>query len=60
MFPSVTNLYVYEKYVPHSEFAFQEIAGEIEVLPTLENLFLEGYVPWQPLQDAMGDFIVSR
>jgi hypothetical protein len=33
LFPSVTNLYVSEKYVPHIAFAFQEIAGEIECPP---------------------------
>ena len=65
LFPSVTNLYVSEEYVPHIAFAFQEtaiqdIAGEIEALPVLENLFLEGYSSWRPLQDAINDCIVGR
>jgi hypothetical protein len=65
LFPTVTNLYVSEEYVPHIAFACQEtaiqdIAGEIGVLPALENLFLEGYSPWRPLQDAVTNFIVGR
>jgi hypothetical protein len=46
-FVAVKNLYLSEEYMPHITPALQELVGgrTTEVLPTLENIFLEGLQP---------------
>jgi hypothetical protein len=61
-FAAVRNLYLCEKIVPHITPALQELAGArtTEVLPTLENIFLEGLQPSGPLQEGIEKFIAAR
>jgi hypothetical protein len=51
-FATMKNVYLCKKSVPHIAPAMQELVGArtTEVLPTLENIFLEGLQPSRPLQ----------
>ena len=48
-FVAVKNLYLSREYVPRIEPALQELVGvrTTEVLPTLENIFLIGFQPYE-------------
>jgi len=61
-FTAVKNLYLSEKYVPRIAPALQELVGErtTEVLPTLKNIFLEKFQPWEPLHEGIETFVAAR
>ena len=61
-FTAVKNLYVSKQFVPHITPALQELTGgrTTEVLPTLQNLFLEGFQPSEPVHEGIVQFISAR
>jgi len=61
-FTSVKNLGLSKDSVPFVAPALQELSGErvTEVLPTLENHFLERPQPSGPVKEAIGKFIAAR
>jgi hypothetical protein len=61
-FIAVRNLYVAKQFVPFVTTALRELTGErtTEVLPVLNNLFLEGFEPPGPVQEAMKPFVSAR
>jgi hypothetical protein len=61
-FVAVKNLYLSEEFVPHIAPALQELVwGQTtEVLPTLENIFLEGLQTLGPLQEGIEKFVAAR
>src|SRR5216683_1337748 len=61
-FTSVRDLYLCEDSVAFVAPALQELSGEsvTEVLPALENLFLEGPRPSGLVKEAIGKFIAAR
>ena len=61
-FVALKNLYLSEKYVSRIAPALQELVGDrtIEVLPILENVFLEGLQTSGPLQEGIEKFVVAR
>ena len=60
-FTSVKDLDLFEASVPFIASALQELSGErvTEVLPALENLFLEGPQPSGPVKEAIRKFIAA-
>ncbi len=62
-FAAVKNLYVCKKFVPRIAPVLQELVGgrTTEVLPTLENIFLEGFQPPSgPLHEGIKPFLAAR
>jgi hypothetical protein len=61
-FVAVKDLYLSEEFVPHIVRALQELVGgrTTEVLPTLENIFLEGLQTSGPLQEGIEKFVAAR
>jgi hypothetical protein len=61
-FAALKNLYICKEFVPRIVPALQELVGgrTTEVLPTLENLFLEGIRPSGPLLEAIEKFVAAR
>jgi len=61
-FITVKNLYLSEDIAPGIAAALQElVAGRItEVLPSLQNIFMEGPEPSGSFQENIGQFVVSR
>ena len=61
-FTAVKNLYLSEESVPRIAPALQELAGErtTEVFPTLQNLFLQGFRPSEPVHEGIARFISAR
>jgi hypothetical protein len=61
-FTAVKNLYLCEELAPRIAPALQELVGgrTTEVLPTLENIFLEGIQPSGPIQEGIGQFVATR
>ena len=61
-FVAVKNLYLCKKTVPRIAPALQELVGArtTEVLPILENVFLEGLQPSGPLQKGTEKFFAAR
>jgi hypothetical protein len=61
-FVTVKNLYLSEDFVPRIVPALQELVGgrTREVLPTLENIFLEGLQPAGPLHEDIERFVAAR
>jgi hypothetical protein len=61
-FVSVKSLYVSETQQPLVNPALRELTGErvTEVLPVLQNLFLEGFQPSEPVLDAIEPFLAAR
>jgi hypothetical protein len=59
---SVKNLYLSERFVPHIAPVLQElvVVGTTEVLPTLQNIFLEGLQPSGLIQRGIEKFVASR
>ena len=57
-FAAVKNLYISKRFVPRIAPALQELVGPrtTEVLPTLENIFLEGH--WTP--EGIEQFVAAR
>ena len=61
-FVAVKNLYLSAEYVPRIALALQELAegGMVEGLPTLENIFLEGFQTSEPLHEGIEKFVTAR
>jgi hypothetical protein len=61
-FTSVRNLYLSGEVAPRIMPALQELVGGrmTEVLPTLQNIFLEGLRPSEPFQESIGKFVATR
>ena len=62
VFISVKNLYVSVEIAPQIILALQElvVGRTTEVLPALQNIFLEGLQPLGPVQEGIGKFITTR
>jgi len=58
-FPAVTNLYLPEYSAPGIVAALQEMVGA-EVLPSLQNIFVEGLEPSGPFQEDIMEFVTAR
>ena len=61
-FTAVKNLHLSKQFAPRITPALQELTGErtTEVLPALQNLFLEGFQPSEPVQEGISWFISAR
>jgi hypothetical protein len=61
-FVAVKNLYLSEGCLPRIAPALQELIGgrTTEVLPTLENIFLEELHTSGPLQEGIEKFVAAR
>ena len=61
-FAAVKNLYLSVELVPRIAPALQELVGgrTTEVLPTLENIFLEGFQRSRPLHKGIERFVAAR
>jgi hypothetical protein len=61
-FSSVKNLYISGQIAPHIGHALHELvgAGTTEVLPTLQNIFLEELQPSGPVQEGIEKFVSTR
>jgi len=58
----VKNLYVSEEFVPSIVSALQELIGDrtTEILPILQNIFLERHELSGPVQEGIGQFVAAR
>ena len=61
-FSAVKSLYLCKRFAPRIAPALQELTGErtTEVLPALQNLFLEGFRSSKPVQEGLIRFISAR
>ena len=61
-FSNVKNLYLSEEFAPRIVPALQELVGArtSEVLPILENIFVEGLGLSGPIQEGIGKFVAAR
>jgi hypothetical protein len=61
-FRAVKNLYLRKRFASRIVPALQELVGgrAAEVLPTLENIFLEGLEPSGPIQEGIEKFVAAR
>ena len=61
-FAGLEDLHIGRGLVLHYALALRELAGErvTEVLPALQNLFIEGLEPSGPIQEALGRFVAAR
>ena len=61
-FAAVKKLYLCKEFVPRIAPALQELVGgrTTEVLPTLENIFLEGFQPSGPVHKGIEKFVAAR
>jgi hypothetical protein len=61
-FTAMKNLYLSEKFAPGIAAALQELEGDriTEVLPSLENIFVNGLKPSGPFQENKGQFVAAR
>jgi hypothetical protein len=61
-FTAVKNLYLSKQITPRIVPALQEITGgeTTEVLPSLQNLYLEGFQPSESIQEGIERFISAR
>jgi hypothetical protein len=61
-FTAVENLYLSGESAPGIAAALQELVGGriIEVLPSLQNIFVEGLAPLGPFQENIGQFVTAR
>ena len=62
LFTTAKNLYLSEKIASHIVPALQELLGgrTTEVLPTLQNIYVEELQPSGPVQEGVGKFIAAR
>ena len=62
LFAAVKSLYIDDYFAPRIVPALQELVGErvIEVLPYLQNLFLNKTPQTRPVQEGVGQFIAAR
>ena len=61
-FSAVKNLYLSKKFAPDIVAALQGLIGDriAEVLPRLQNIFVEGLEPSGPFQENIGRFVAAR
>jgi F-box-like len=61
-FTAVKNLYLSREFAPGVAAALQELVGGriTEVLPNLQNVFVEGLKPLGSLQENIGQFVTAR
>jgi hypothetical protein len=61
-FTAVKDLYVSREFAPGIAAALQELVGAriTDVLPNLQNVFVEGLEPSGPLQENIGRFVATR
>ena len=61
-FTTVKDLFLSENIALRVVPALQELVGgrTIEVLPTLQNVFIEGLQPSGPVQEGIGKFVAAR
>jgi hypothetical protein len=61
-FTAVMNLYLYKEFAPSIAAALQELAGAgiTEVLPSLQNIFVEKLELSGPFQENIGQFVAAR
>jgi hypothetical protein len=61
-FVSMRDLCLYDESIQHVAPALEQLAGEsvTEALPALQNLFLEGPQPSEPVKKAIGKFVAAR
>jgi hypothetical protein len=61
-FTAVKNLYLSKEFAPYVATALQELVGGriTEVLPSLQNIFVEGLEPSGPFQKNIGQFVAAR
>jgi hypothetical protein len=61
-FTAVKNLYLSEEFARHIAPALQELVGRntTEVLPILQNMFLEGLQPSGPVQESIRKLVTAR
>ena len=60
-FIGVKNLYLSEEFARHIAPALQELVeGRTEVLPTLENIFLEGLESSGSIEEGIAQFVAAR
>jgi len=57
-FSTVKNLYLSKEFVQSIMPSLQEIV-RTEVLPSLQNIFMEGLEPLEPFQESIGQFIAT-
>jgi hypothetical protein len=58
----VKNLYLSKEFAPDIATVLQELVGDrmTEVLPSLQNIFVEGLEPSGPFQENIGQFVAAR
>jgi len=61
-FSVVKNLYLSNELMPSIMHALNELSGEsvTEVLPALQDIFVEGFKPGEHIQEAIKPFIAAR
>ena len=61
-FIAVKNLYVSEQFAPRIALVLQNLVGGgmTEVLPKLQNIFLEELQPSGPVHEGIGEFVDAR
>jgi hypothetical protein len=61
-FTAVKNVYLCKEFAPGIAVALQELVGGriMEVLPSLQNIFVEGLEPSGPFQKNIGQFVAAR
>jgi hypothetical protein len=61
-FTAVKNLYLSWEFAPGITAALHELVGAriAEVLPSLQNIFVEWLEPWGPFQENIGQFAAAR
>ncbi|KAN0116305.1 hypothetical protein V8E52_006130 [Russula decolorans] len=61
-FTAVKDLYLSKEFAPGIAAALKELVGAriTDVLPSLQNIFMEGLEPSGPLQESIGRFVAAR
>jgi hypothetical protein len=61
-FPSVKNLYLSKEISSRIATALQDLIGRTttEVLPILQNIFLDGLQPWGTVPEGIEQFVAAR
>ena len=61
-FPAVKNLYLSKYIAPHVGSALHELVGgsTTDVLPIVQNIFLQGIQPRGPILEGIEEFIAAR
>jgi hypothetical protein len=61
-FTAVKSLYLSKEFAPGIAAALEELVGGriTEILPSLQNIFVQGLEPWGPFHEHIGQFIAAR